>query len=44
MSNWTLKRAKHRHRPQPERPHAETITIAPPSKPAPVKLDLYMIS
>lgn len=44
MSNWALKRANHRHWPQPDRPHAETITIAKPTKPAPVKLDLYMIT
>jgi hypothetical protein len=44
MSNWALKRAEHRHWPQPAKPHAETITIAKPSKPAPVRLDLYAIT
>jgi hypothetical protein len=44
MSNWALKRVQHRHWPQPAKPHAETIAIAPPSKPAPVKLDLYAIT
>ena len=44
MSNWALKRAKHRRWPQSQRPHAETIAIAKPSKPAPAKLDLYAIT
>jgi len=44
MSQWAVKRAEHRHWPRPDPPPAETIAIVPPSKPAPVRLDLYSIT
>jgi hypothetical protein len=37
MSNFGVKRAKHRAWPQPTLPAAEAVVIVRPSKPAPIR-------
>jgi hypothetical protein len=37
MSNYGVKRARHRHWPQPTIPAAEAVVIVEASKPAPIR-------